>query len=151
MSHGRAGRESTTLTSRIGGIASARLPPRSRTPLGQPSRKDKRVLRSTRSITTVVAALAATALLTGQAMATTATDNASGTFYFTDLLGGNQQVVDPELNSCKLVSTLGTSVSNQTDATVVLYTDTSCALLANPVSPGSSITFVFKSYRFIDN
>lgn len=107
--------------------------------------------RSTRTITTVVAALAATMLLSGQAMATTATTNASGTFYYTDLLGGNQQVVDPELNSCKLVSTLGASVSNQTDATVVLYTDTSCALLANPVSPGSTITFLFKSYRFIDS
>ncbi|MET8579226.1 hypothetical protein [Streptomyces sp. NPDC005012] len=99
----------------------------------------------------MVATLAATMLLSGQAMATTATTNASGTFYYTDLLGGNQQVVDPELNSCKLVSILGTSVSNQTDATVVLYTDTSCALLANPVSPGSNVTFVFKSYRFIDN
>ncbi|MET8573350.1 hypothetical protein [Streptomyces sp. NPDC005012] len=106
--------------------------------------------RLTRTVTTAVAALAATMLLSGQAMATTTTANASGTFYYTDLLGGNQQVVDPELDSCKLVSTLGTSVSNQTDATVVLYTDTSCALLANPVSPGSSITFLFKSYRFID-
>ncbi|MGW0607663.1 hypothetical protein [Streptomyces sp. NPDC002640] len=107
--------------------------------------------RATRLLMTAASTLAATALLTGQATATTAADNASGTFYFTDLLGGNQQVVDPELNSCKLVSTLGTSVSNQTDATVVLYTDTSCALLANPVSPGSTVTFVFKSYRFIDS
>ncbi|MEE1928781.1 hypothetical protein V1J52_11345 [Streptomyces sp. TRM 70351] len=106
---------------------------------------------ATRTLMTAAATLAATALLTGQAMATTATDSANGTFYYTDLLGGNQQVVNPELNSCKLVSTLGTSVSNQTDATVVLYTDTSCALLANPVSPGSTITFAFKSYRFIDN
>nr|BFD81219.1 hypothetical protein StreXyl84_06200 [Streptomyces sp. Xyl84] len=83
------------------------------------------------------------------APASAAAGHASGTFFYTDLLGGNQQVVNPELDTCKLVSTLGTSVDNQTDATVVLYTDTSCALLANPVSPGSTITFAFKSYRFI--
>ncbi|CAL9325684.1 hypothetical protein [Streptomyces sp. SudanB182_2057] len=95
------------------------------------------------------AAVAATAFMTGQALA--APGHAHGTFYYTDLLGGSQQVQDPELNTCKLVSTVGTSASNQTNATVVLYTDTSCALLGNPVSPGSTITFVFKSYRFIES
>ncbi|MER7195423.1 hypothetical protein [Streptomyces flaveolus] len=95
-----------------------------------------------------LAAGTATALLTtGQALATSG--NASGTFYYTDLLGGSQQVTNPERGTCKLVSTVGTSVDNQTDVTVVLYTDTSCALLANPVSPGSTITFVFKSYRVL--
>ncbi|CAL9289372.1 hypothetical protein [Streptomyces sp. SudanB182_2057] len=102
---------------------------------------------SRRTAVTAAATVAAMSFLTGQALA--APGNATGTFYYTDLLGGNQQVVNPELNTCKLVSVLGTSVSNQTDATAVLYTDTSCALLANPVSPGSTVTFVFKSYRFI--
>ncbi|MEU6104919.1 hypothetical protein [Streptomyces flaveolus] len=107
------------------------------------------MLHLRRTAVTAAAAVAAMSFFTGQALATTS--NASGTFYYTDLLGGNQQVVNPELNTCKLVSILGTSVSNQTDATVVLYTDTSCALLANPVSPGSTVTFLFKSYRFIDS
>ncbi|GGS32034.1 hypothetical protein AB0E75_27920 [Streptomyces griseoviridis] len=102
-----------------------------------------------RTALAAAAALAATVLTAGQALA--GPGHANGTFYYTDLLGGNQQVIDPELGSCKLVSTLGTSVSNQTDATVVLYTDTSCALLANPVSPGSTVTFVFKSYRFLES
>jgi ABC-type transport system substrate-binding protein len=105
-----------------------------------------------RTALAAAAALGATLLAAGQASAAPAQAqaNANGTFYYTDLLGGNQQVVNPEIGSCKLVSTLGTSVNNQTDATVVLYTDTSCALLANPVSPGSTITFIFKSYRFVD-
>ncbi|WP_381560725.1 hypothetical protein [Streptomyces eurythermus] len=102
---------------------------------------------SRRVAVTAAASVAAMSFFAGQAIATTG--NATGTFYYTDALGGNQQVVNPELGTCKLVSVLGTSVSNQTDATVVLYTDTSCALLANPVSPGSTVTFVFKSYRFI--
>ncbi|MEU3524180.1 hypothetical protein AB0E62_09985 [Streptomyces sp. NPDC038707] len=102
---------------------------------------------SRRIAITAAASVAAMSFLTGQALATTG--HATGTFYYTDLLGGNQQVVNPELGTCKLVSVLGTSVSNQTNATAVLYTDTSCALLANPVSPGSTVTFVFKSYRFV--
>ncbi|MER5629767.1 hypothetical protein [Streptomyces nitrosporeus] len=99
-------------------------------------------------VTAAAAALAATALLTGQAFATTSAQ-ANGTFYYTDLLGGSQQAVNPTLDTCQLVSILGTGVSNQTDATAILYTDTSCALLANPVSPGSTLTFVFKSYRMV--
>ncbi|MEU9558290.1 hypothetical protein [Streptomyces fumanus] len=100
-----------------------------------------------RTVLALAAGTAATLMATGQAMATTG--HANGTFYYTDLVGGSQQVSNPERGTCKLVSTLGTSVDNQTDATVVLYTDTSCAVLANPVSPGSTITFLFKSYRFL--
>ncbi|MFI9005821.1 hypothetical protein ACIGNX_01135 [Actinosynnema sp. NPDC053489] len=74
---------------------------------------------------------------------------AHGTFYYVDLVGGNQEVRDPAIGDCHLVSTVGTSVYNATDTTVTLYTDTSCAVLANPVPPGSSITFLFKSYRFL--
>ncbi|MEV8436130.1 hypothetical protein AB0425_02045 [Actinosynnema sp. NPDC051121] len=74
---------------------------------------------------------------------------AHGTFYYVDLVGGSQEVHDPEIGDCHLVSTVGTSVYNATDTTVTLYTDTSCAVLANPVPPGSSITFLFKSYRFL--
>jgi hypothetical protein len=100
-----------------------------------------------KSLTACLAALVTT--LTLWAGPASAFANASGTFYYTDLLGGNQQVVNPALGPCHLVSTLGTSVDNQTNATAVLYTDLSCALLANPVPPGSTVTFVFKSFRFI--
>ncbi|WP_049556311.1 hypothetical protein [Nonomuraea sp. SBT364] len=94
-------------------------------------------------------ALAVTGAASTMAAPALAASNASGTFYYTDLIGGSQQIHNPTLGPCHLVSTVGTSANNLTDATAVLYTDLSCALLANPVPPGSNITFVFKSFRFI--
>ncbi|MEU4448252.1 hypothetical protein AB0K14_38280 [Actinosynnema sp. NPDC050801] len=98
---------------------------------------------------TAVLILALATVSTAPTSAVAEDSRAHGTFYYVDLVGGNQQVQDPEIGECHLVSTLGTSVYNATDTTVTLYTDTSCAVLANPVPPGSSITFLFKSYRFL--
>ncbi|MFE9750146.1 hypothetical protein ACFYOT_34995 [Saccharothrix saharensis] len=105
-------------------------------------------MRSARRAATILAlALASVPATTTVAVAEDS--RAHGTFYYVDLVGGSQEVHDPEIGDCHLVSTLGTSVYNATDTTVTLYTDTSCAVLANPVPPGSSITFLFKSYRFL--
>lgn len=94
-------------------------------------------------------ALSLAAFATTTTSASASLSRAEGTFYYVDLVGGSQMIEDPEIGDCHLVSTLGTSVYNATNATVVLYTDTSCAVLTNPVPPGSSITFLFKSFRFV--
>ncbi|WP_043637037.1 hypothetical protein [Nonomuraea candida] len=101
-----------------------------------------------RTATALLTVLPAVALVTALTAPAAATTNASGTFFYTDLVGGNQQIQNPPIGQCHLVSTLGTSADNRTDATAVLYTDTSCALLANPVPSGSTVTFLFKSFRF---
>lgn len=101
--------------------------------------------RALRAVAVLALALIPLSATTTAAVAEDA--NASGVFYYTDLVGG-QEVHNPEIGPCHLVATLGASVHNATNTTVTLYTATTCGVLGNPVPPGSTITFLFKSYRF---
>jgi hypothetical protein len=81
----------------------------------------------------------------------TALSNASGTFYYTDLLAGQEQIVHPVIGQCYstgIISSTALSASNQTDAVATTYTDPFCTLLGTHIDPGNSSAIPFGSVRF---
>lgn len=107
-------------------------------------------MRIPRRIAFSAVAAAASALLVG---ATTVPASASdstitGFFEYSDLLGGNNRIVNPSEGTCYYITSVALSGFNNTDARAITYTDLNCSVLGTVVNPGNTAVFPFSSVRF---
>ncbi|MFF5900868.1 hypothetical protein ACFY8O_33785 [Streptomyces argenteolus] len=72
----------------------------------------------------------------------------TGSFEYSDLLGGNNRIVDPSEGTCYYVTSTALSGFNNTNARATTYTDLNCTLLGTVVNPGNAAVFPFASVRF---
>ncbi|MEV7104159.1 hypothetical protein [Streptomyces atroolivaceus] len=101
-------------------------------------------------LTTGVVGLGLLGAAAAPANAAALTD-ASGTFYYVDLLAGQSQINNPTLGNCYstgVLSLLALSATNNTNAVATTYTDPFCTLLGARVNPGNTSNLPFGSVRF---
>ncbi|MEV8123798.1 hypothetical protein AB0P07_06710 [Streptomyces sp. NPDC085944] len=106
-------------------------------------------MRTPRRIAFGAVAVAAGALLVGaNTVPAAASESAiTGSFEYSDLLGGNNRIVDPSEGTCYYVTSVALSGFNNTDARATTYTDLNCTVLGTVVNPGNAAVFPFASVR----
>ncbi|MFG2004009.1 hypothetical protein ACGFNU_33115 [Spirillospora sp. NPDC048911] len=72
----------------------------------------------------------------------------TGVFFSSSLLGGQQQINDPEPGPCYTVAVSSLSAYNRTRLVAHVYPDPSCSLSALRVGPGNHVGTVYTSVSF---
>ncbi|MFD5447858.1 hypothetical protein ACWDTR_23340 [Streptomyces sp. NPDC003470] len=106
-------------------------------------------MRTLRRITLgVTAAAAGVTLVATTTVPASAATPITGQFEYSDLLGGNNRIINPSEGTCYYVTSVALSGFNDTNARATTYTDLNCTLLGTVVNPGNTAAFPFSSVRF---
>ncbi|MGW0606853.1 hypothetical protein [Streptomyces sp. NPDC002644] len=107
-------------------------------------------MRIPRHIAFGAVAVAASALLVGATTVPASASDSSitGSFEYSDLLGGNNRIINPTEGTCYYVTSVALSGFNNTNARATTYTDLNCTVLGTVVNPGNAAVFPFASVRF---